>query len=167
MHCIARDEARLLEQQLRRQIADKPKPRLILYYDSGRGDYSAATRAITAAIGEFTEATLYFLFCVSGDGWSEGNEMNEQWRSYRQWRGANGEHRRLYDAPVHLFAQGEAEHLSKALEFALRLGWDALLAAKPRRQLLLLSHDDRIEIHRGFDWRSLAEKLIALGYWHR
>ena len=167
MHFIARDEAMLLEKQLRGQIADKPKPRIILYYNSGGGDYSAATRVITASIGEFTEATLHFLFCVSGDGWSEGNEMDEQWRRYRQWRGAKGEPRRLYDAPVHLFAHDEAEQLSKALEFALQLGWDALLAAKPGRQLLLLSHDDRIEINRGFDWRSLAEKLIALGYWYR
>ena len=167
MHFIARDEARSLEQQLRRQIADQPKPKLILYYNSGRDDYSEATRAMTAAIGEFTEASLHFLFCVSGDGWSEGNEMNEQWRSYRQWRGASDEHRRLYDAPVHVFVHDEAEQLSRALEFALQLGWDALLSAKPGRQLLLLSHDDRIEIYRGFEWRALAERLIALGYWHR
>jgi hypothetical protein len=166
MHFIAHDEARSLEKQLLRQIAGKSKPKLILYYDSGRGDYLAAARAITAAIGEFSEATLHFQFCVGGDG-SEGNELNEHWRRYRQWRGATGEHRRLYDAPVHRFERDDAEHLCTVLEFALQLGWDALLAAKPGRQLLLLSHDDRIEIYRGFDWRSLAERLIALGYWHR
>jgi hypothetical protein len=33
--------------------------------------------------------------------------------------------------------------------------------------LLLFSHDDRMEIYRGFEWRWLAKKLIALGYWHR
>jgi hypothetical protein len=42
-----------------------------------------------------------------------------------------------------------------------------LLAAKPGRQLMLMSHDDRIEIYRGFEWRALADKLIALGYWQR
>jgi hypothetical protein len=131
MHFIAGDEARLLEKQLRRQIADKPKPKLILYHNSGCADYSAATRAMTAAIGEFIEASLHFLFCVSGDGWSEGNEMNEQWRGYRQWRGARGQHRRITDAPVHVFVHDEAEQLCKALELALQLGWDALLSAKP------------------------------------
>jgi hypothetical protein len=57
--------------------------------------------------------------------------------------------------------------LSQVLESALELGWDALVAAKPGRQLLFLSHDDRMEIYRGFEWRMLAEKLIALGYRHR
>ena len=167
MHFIAREEAKLLEKQLRRQIADKPKPKLVLHYNSGRRDYSDAARAITQSIGAFTEATLHFVFCVSGDGWSEGNATDERWSRYRQWRGASGEHRRLYDAPGHLFAHHEAELLSRAVEFALRLGWDALVAAKPGRQLLFLSHDDRIEIYRGFEWRRLTEKLIALGYWHR
>jgi hypothetical protein len=74
--------------------------------------------------------------------------------------------RRLNDAPGHQFEPNEAEHLSKAIEFAFQLGWDALLAAEPRRQLLLFSHDDRMEIYRGFAWRWLAKKLIALGYWH-
>jgi hypothetical protein len=57
--------------------------------------------------------------------------------------------------------------LSTVIEFALQLGWDALLVAKPKRQLLLLSHDDRMEIYRGFEGRALAEKLTRLGYWHR
>jgi hypothetical protein len=57
--------------------------------------------------------------------------------------------------------------LSQAIEFALQLGWDALVAAKRGRRLLFLSHDDRIEIYRGVERRLLAEKLIALGYWHR
>jgi hypothetical protein len=167
MHFILRDEAKLREKQLRRQIADQPKPKLVLYYRSGRRDYSDAAHAIIASIGKFTEATLHFLFSVSGDGWNEGNAKNERWSRYRQWRGANNEHRRLYDAPGHHFEPHEAEQLSQAIEFALQLGWDGLVAAKPGRQLLLLSHDDRIEIYRGFEWRSLAEKLIALGYWHR
>ena len=53
------------------------------------------------------------------------------------------------------------------IQFALRPGWDALIAAKPGRQLLFLSHDDRMEIYRGFDWRPLGEQLIKLGYWQR
>jgi hypothetical protein len=167
MHFLARDEASKLEQQLRRQIAGQAKPKLILYYQSADRDYSGAANAITASIGAFTEATLHFQFCLAGDGWNEGAATNEQWRRYRQWRSANGENRRLYDAPMHRFEPHEAAQLSEVIGFALQFGWDALLAAKPGRQLMLMSHDDRIEIHRGFEWRALADKLIALGYWQR
>jgi hypothetical protein len=167
MHFLARDEARVLEKKLRRQIADQAKPKVVLYYNSGGRDYSIAANAVTASIGRFTEATLIFLFSVSGDGWNEDLAGNERWNAYRQWRCSNGESRRLYEAPGHQFGPDEAEHLSKVTAFALDLGWDALLAAKPKRQLLLLSHDDRMEIYRGFEGRLLADKLIGLGYWHR
>jgi hypothetical protein len=48
---------------------------------------------------------------------------------------------------------------------ALELGWDALVAATPKRQLAFLSHDDRMEIYSGFQASALSEKLVALGYW--
>jgi hypothetical protein len=59
----------------------------------------------------------------------------------RRWRAACGDERRLYEAPGHAFA--------------LRLGWDALLAVKPGRHLLLLSHGGRMEIFHGFARREL------------
>ncbi len=51
---------------------------------------------------------------------------------------------------VDQFDRSEAEQLSNTIAFAPEFGWDALVTAKPERQLLLLSHDDRLEIHRGF-----------------
>jgi hypothetical protein len=167
VHFLALDQAKLLEKRLRRQIADQPRPKLVLYYNSGNRDYSIAANAIAASIGKFTEATLLFSFSVTGDGWTENIPRSERWSRYRRWRAENGENRRLSDAPAHLFEAHEAERLSEVIDFALQLGWDALVAAKPRRQLLLLSHDDRMEIYRGFERRLLAGKLIALGYWHR
>ena len=167
MQFLARDEAKVLQKKLDRQIADKPKPKLVLYYESGDRDYSKAANGITASIGEYSKASLLYLFCVTGDGWSEGNANDERWRRYRLWRAAHGDQRRLYDAPGHRFERGEADELSKVIAFALHLGWDALLAATPGQQLLFLSHGDRIEIYRGFDRRRLADKLIALGYWRR
>ena len=167
MQFLDRDEAKLQEEKLRRQIADKPRPKLVLYYESGHRDYSEAANAIVAAAGNFTDATLHFLFCVSGDGWNDDLGTHERWGRYRRWRSANGENRRLYDAPGHRFEAHEAAHLSSTIAFALQLGWDALIAARPGRQLLFLSHDDRMEIYRGFEWRSLAEKLMKLGYWQR
>ncbi len=167
MQFLARDEARSRQKKFDRQIAEKPKPRLVLYYESANCDYSRAADAIAASIGDFTEATLLFLFCVTGDGWSEGNARDGRWGCYRLWRAAHGEQRRLYDAPGHQFERGEGDDLSKVIAFALHLGWDALLGATPKRQLLFLSHDDRMEIYRGFERRRLAEKLITLGYWRR
>jgi len=71
MHFLTRDETKLLEKKLRRQLAEQGTPRLVLYYTSGRRDYARAANAITASAGAFTEATLHFLFCGSGDGWEE------------------------------------------------------------------------------------------------
>jgi hypothetical protein len=118
---LARDEARSLQKKLDRQIADKPMPKLVLYYESGNRDYFKAANAIAASIGDFTNVTLLYLFCVTGDGWSEGNASDERWRRYRLWRAANGDQRRLYDAPGHRFERGEGDDLSKVLALPFTL----------------------------------------------
>jgi hypothetical protein len=166
MYFLPRDEAKTLEKALRRQIEAQPKPRRVLYYDSGVRDYASAASLIASSIGAFTAATVLFQFAISGDGWGEHERDHEGWRAYRRWRGAAGDARRLYDAPGHNFVAGDAPHLTRVIELALLPGWDAMLAATPRRQLAVLSHDDRMEIYRGFDSRALSEKLVALGYWH-
>jgi len=157
----------MLEKKLRRHLAQLKDPKLVLYYKSGKRDYSEAANAIATSLGRFTEATLCFSFCISGDGWGIDPQPDERWVRYRQWRGAQGENRRLFDAPGHLFGSHEAEQLSRTLVFAFELGWDALLGVKPGRQLLSLSHHDRLDVYRGFGGRSLADKLIPLGYWRR
>jgi len=35
MYFLGRDEAKVLEKKLRRQIAEQPGPKLVLYYNSG------------------------------------------------------------------------------------------------------------------------------------
>ncbi|MBV9634101.1 MAG: hypothetical protein JOZ40_05685 [Methylobacteriaceae bacterium] len=157
----------MLEKKLRRQIAERPSPKVVLYYDSGPRDYSIAANAIARSSGGFSEATLIFLFCIGGDGWDEHSAKDPRWIRYRRWRAANNEDRRLYEAPGHQFESHEVEQFATGIEFALELGWDALVTAKPRRQLLFLSRDDRLEIYRGFDGRVLARQLTGLGYWHR
>jgi hypothetical protein len=164
---LGRDDAGTLEKTLRRQIADQGAPRLVLYYTSGPRDYTDAARAITVALGAFTETTLHFAFCVTGDGYDPEQAAHEEWSRYRAWRVAHGESRRLYEAPAHQFGPHETEDVSRVIAFALALGWDALLAAKPGRRLLALSHDDRMEVYRGFGPGQLAAQLLALGYWQR
>jgi hypothetical protein len=167
MKFLARDEASLLDKKFRREIAEYAGPKFALYYESGGRDYSGAANAVAQSAGSFSEATVLFSFCVSGDGWDEHSATDERWKRYRRWRAANNEERRLYEAPGHRFELQDVEQFSKTIEFALELGWDALVAAKPGRQLLFLSHDDRLEIYRGFSSGLLVRQLTGLGYWRR
>jgi len=167
MKFLSRDEASLLEKKFRRELTEHAERKFALYYKSGGRDYSRAADTIARSAGRFSEATLLFQYCLSGDGWDEHQARDEQWKRYRLWRAANNDGRRLYDAPGHRFETGEVEHLSSTIAFALELGWDALVAVKPGRQLLFLSHDDRLEIYRGFGAGALVRELIALGDWRR
>ena len=88
MKFLARDEAALLEKKLRREIAEYGDPKFVLYYESGSRDYSAAANTVALSIGKFSDATLVFLYCLSGDGWDEPAASRENWRRYRRWRAA-------------------------------------------------------------------------------
>ena len=167
MNFLGRDEASLLEKKLRREIAEYASPKFVIYYESGERDYSDAANAIAQSTGSFSKATVLFLWAGDGDGWEEHSAKDRRWCRYRKWRIANNEDRRLYEAPGHRVGPHEVEQLSEVIAFALELGWDALVAARPGRQLLFLSHDDRLEIYRGFKSGLLIRQLMGLGYWHR
>jgi hypothetical protein len=167
MKFLTREDADLLEEKLRRELAEHPEPKFVLYYESGSRDYSRAADAIARSAGRYSEATLLFLFSVSGDGWSEHEMNDERWVRYRRSRAAHGDSSRLHDTPGHRFDANEGKPLSEMIAFALELGWDALVTTKPGRQLLFLSHDDRLEIHRGFSGGALVKELITLGTWRR
>jgi len=166
MQFLSRQDADILEEKLGRQVGPPRKPKAVVYYTSGQRDYAPAATLIAAAAGDFSEAAILFSFCVAGDGWSEHTSSNAGWPAYRRWRSSFGEERRLYDAPGHLFTRGEVDQFSRVIEFALILGWDALVAAKPGRNQILLSHDDRLEVLVGFEARVLTKKLLALRYWN-
>ncbi|WP_315813596.1 hypothetical protein [Bradyrhizobium sp. SZCCHNR2028] len=164
---MPRAETHALERRLEREVASYGEPKSTLYYKSGGRNYSGAANAIAQSAGAMSEATLLFLFSLGGDGDGERGAHDERWRGYRRWRAAQGEPRRLYDAPGHRFEAGEVALLSELIAFALDLGWDAVLTAKPGRQLPVLSHDDRLEIHRGFGGGALVRQLIAIDGWQR
>lgn len=67
MNFLGRAEASLLDKKLRREIAEYAGPKFVLYYESGGRDYSRAADAIVQSTGSFSEATVLFSFCVSGD----------------------------------------------------------------------------------------------------
>ncbi|MGJ5151346.1 hypothetical protein [Bradyrhizobium sp. SZCCHNRI1058] len=165
MRCLPRDEADALAKKLDREIAECARPKAVLYEDSASArDYAVAARAIAGCAGRFSEAAVLFRWALRGDGWDDLTSSDETWSRYRNWRASNGEHRRLYEAPAHLFGGDEMALFAKAIEFALSLGWDAMVAAKPKRQLILLSHDYRIEIYHGFGGGALTRQLIGLGW---
>src|SRR5262245_2761737 len=91
VHFLSRDAAKALEKNLHRQMAERPEPKSVLYYQSGRSDYSGAAQAIVASARAFTTATVLYQFCVTGDGWDEMVRDHEGWRAYRAWRAAAGE----------------------------------------------------------------------------
>ena len=84
---------------------------------------------------------------------------------FRNWREAHGEARRLHEAPGQQFAANEGDALIEAIAFALCLGWDAWLDGNRGRKLIVFSHDDRVEVHRGCERFTLARDLLRLGYW--
>jgi len=166
MHFLSRDEAGILERKYRRDIEAMSRPKTVLYYDSGPRDYHPAASLIVWSLDQFDQAALLFLFSIGGDGWHETQISEQRWQRYRHWRQNLGESRRLYDAPGHVASKGEAGELAKVIEFALILGWDAIVLAEPGRNRLFLSHDDRLEVYRCAKWRGLEKKLAHLHYWY-
>jgi hypothetical protein len=166
MEFLDRNAAVELGRTYRRLVGTDVQPKLVAYYtSSGKNDYTTAATLISTALGSFNEAVVLFEFAVSLAKSDSYQESDDQWRGYREWRHAAGDDRYPHDAPGHLFRSGETECLAKVIEFALQLGWDAWVYAKPNRHALFLSHDDRLEIYSGCNRRELSAALAKLTYW--
>lgn len=164
MNFLTRDETEKRKASLQRRLSGNPRP--VFYYQSNsEHDYLSAARAFVASFSTFHEATLLYFFSVQGDGWNEILMADTRWARFRSWREAHGEGRRLYDAPGQQFAANESDALTDAIAFALCLGWDAWLDGNGGRKLIVFSHDDRVEVHRGCERTKLARDLLRLGYW--
>ncbi len=164
MQFLDRAEVEKRKASLQRRLVDTPRP--IFYYDSHvDNDYASAARAFVAALAGFQDVTLLYLFSVPGDGWNEQLLADQRWMRFRRWRECCGETRRLHEAPGQVFSADEAEALVEAIAFALQLGWDAWLQANRGKKLVVFSHDDRVEIHRGCERANLKRELLRLGCW--
>ncbi len=161
---LNRAEVEKRRASLQRKFVASPKP--VFYYESNPAhDYLSAARAFVASFGEFSEATLLFVSCPFGDGWHEPQLADTRWARFRGWRESHGEARRLYEVPGQQFAFGEGDILAEAISFALQLGWDAYLDSNLGRKLIVFSHDDRVDIHRGCERHTLTRDLLRLGSW--
>jgi len=117
-----------------------------VYYQNPLTVADKVSRVLASRQGDFSTCHLWVHGLPFGDR-SLDQTPPLGWARYRRWREATGETRSLYEAPGHVFQKGEQEALARVIEFAILLGWDALVAAVPHKGVLDLSHDDRITIY--------------------
>jgi hypothetical protein len=92
-------------------------------------------RDLVAWVGEFEAA----LFWLSDWPFYKADEM----AIISGLRRAHGEHRKLLDAPGHLFASGEREELTGWVSLMMSFGWDGHLFPFPfRGSMFQTSHED-------------------------
>ena len=117
-----------------------------IYYRSPFAAAREVEHALAVHQGDFSACLLWACGLIFGDRSLEAAPP-PGWSDYRHWREAHGESRSLYEAPGHVFDAGEGEMLSRIIALAIVMGWDALVAAKPGKFTIHLSHDDRISIY--------------------
>ncbi|MFO0991863.1 MAG: hypothetical protein U1E67_08040 [Hyphomicrobiales bacterium] len=168
MRFLRAEETRAEMQRIWRQLANangRPGTARGFIYHGDKPHYAAAGRTIVETVAPISQATLLFLGTPFGDGWEWRDGGYPGWHNFYAWRASLGEQSRLYEMPGHQCDKHEGEELATLIAFALQLGWDGLLAARPGRNVLGLSHDDRIEFHAGFKHRTLAVELTKLGFY--
>jgi hypothetical protein len=132
------------------------------FYTSRVANGPEVAEALVEYQGAFTECLVWACDLPWGDR-SQEDEPRSDWKVFRDWRRRQGEWRNLYDAPGHLFEGRECAALAKLIEWALDMGWDALIAAAPSKGAVLLSHDDYIRICSRGTPDALLRRLERLG----
>jgi hypothetical protein len=87
----------------------------------------------------------------------------EDWRRYAKWRRSVGESRTLFDARGHLIEFAERSKLAEMIGFAIHMGWDAIVVARPLRCVIALSHDDIITVQSRRNPTMLSAALYRFG----
>jgi hypothetical protein len=133
-----------------------------LYYRSRLNTAREVSLTLADAQGDFIECAVWPFALAWGDRSLE-ERAPADWITYAQWRQQHGETRPLHEAPGHLFDANDRSELARLLELAIYMGWDTLVAARPTKVLVELSHDDRITIHARSRQMALIAKLERLG----
>jgi hypothetical protein len=133
-----------------------------IYYHSPLAGGREVAHALAAHQGDFSECLLWAHDLIFGDRSLEA-QPPPAWSEYRRWRKAERESRSLYEAPGHRFDAGERKAMCGIIELAITMGWDALIAAKPSKLIIHLSHDDRISIYARSRPSDLFDTLRSLG----
>jgi hypothetical protein len=161
MKFLTHDEAQSEASRLIKHRANSKGDYLPLYYSSGGTDYVAAAEEIVDALCDFKECLFWCTDLPWGDFWGDNDA---RWSKFYRWRRRLGEVRRLHASPGHLFGANERHLLVETIRVAFYLGWDAQILACPGRRKILMSHDDRVEIHRVPNKRQLVKELQILGF---
>jgi hypothetical protein len=140
----------------------KMKSAVTFFYQSRMEEASSVSSCLVEYIRDFSWAMLWAYDLPFGDRSREENPPSD-WRRYSKWRRSAGENRMLYDAPGHLFEPHEKFKLGQVIEFAIYMGWDAVLLAQPLRCLITLSHDDLITVQARHNVTALSDQLRRLG----
>jgi len=134
---------------------------LEVFYDPKRHAEQIG-KSVAASQGGFAQCLVWCYDLVFGDRSLEPHAPLA-WRQYASWRAAHGEPRALHEAPGHLFAPDERDLLGEVVAFAVRLGWEAYIAAKPNKFVVGISHDDYLTIYSRSTPSGLLDDLRALG----
>ena len=141
--------------------ADRFKMLEVGYYDP----HVVADRLssyISVHQGAFSTCLVWCYDIVFGDRSLEANPPRV-WQDYSRWRKSMGELRTLYDTPGHLFETDERDLLVKVIAWALRLRWEAYIAAKPNKFVLRVCHDDFLTLYSRSTPSGLLDDLRKLG----
>ncbi|MBC8051200.1 MAG: hypothetical protein H7X92_13805 [Chitinophagales bacterium] len=160
MRFLSLQESKAFESKLRVKTNSSKR---VLYNPEPSANYELAAKAIAQNFSDFAEICVIYTFCITGDGYQDGQLYNDTWTSYRTWRERHGCLKRTYEEPGHVFSKDENHALEELLRFAIFLGWDALVVAKPGRGMITLSHDDIIEIHAHKHASKLLRHLLKAG----
>lgn len=133
-----------------------------IYYKSRLANARDVSQALASHQGNFSTCQLWAYGLVFGD-LSLNEPPPPDWAEYRRWRLAQGEKRSLYEAPGHVFERGEHHALTAVIQWAIYMSWDTLIASKPTKIMIYLSHDDRITILARSRPSALIADLTALG----
>jgi hypothetical protein len=140
----------------------KMKSAATFFYQSRMKEAGSVSSCLVEYIRDFSWAILWAYGLPFGDR-SREEDPPPDWRRYSEWRRSAGENRMLYDAPGHLFEPHEKLKLGQAIEFAIYMGWDAVLLARPLRCLITLSHDDLISVQSRHNVTALSDQLYPVG----
>lgn len=110
----------------------------VITHDSGR------KTALAAAIGGLFEKDSGALLWINEFGiWPSCEDRN----LFKAFRASLGEREELYRKPGHLFSDADLPNISSLVGMALYFCWGAVLFSKNKKIIVVISHDEIIEIY--------------------
>jgi hypothetical protein len=136
------------------------EPRGWVYYESGTSDYARIASTIANHVSDWS--TVLFLIESNPFGWPAQEHMSSA--RYEPWlKSGLAVLDSFNSAPPcgFEFERAKQSQFESMFVLALTYGWDVHVVFSPGRLDLYHSHDNRIEIWRGSNWRGLLEAISS------